>query len=179
MSGVLLTSQTPPPVSWRQTADLPGRVDSVENSRCFERQAASTLSMWAHQHASTEILTGYFTPPPKIHSSLSDLRNQPYRRADAVRRSVRRRYDDQNLRPLNNGEVVVWRGSSACAGVCVCVCVCVWGGGGGWRWEGETGGSMTRERWRSVANIEIIVCVYIYIYKYIHIYMMWLYDAVV
>lgn len=40
--------------------------------------------------------------------SSSDLRNQPYRRADAVRRSVRRRFDDQNLRPMNNGEVVMW-----------------------------------------------------------------------
>ncbi len=62
-----------------------------------------------------------FYPPPRpsiphrIPSSLSDLRNQPYRRADAVRRSVRRRYDDQNLRPVNNGEVVMWRGNSACA----------------------------------------------------------------
>ncbi|XP_077584953.1 formin-like protein 2 isoform X3 [Stigmatopora nigra] len=42
-----------------------------------------------------------------IEDIITDLRNQPYRRADAVRRSVRRRFDDQNLRPLNNGEVVV------------------------------------------------------------------------
>lgn len=40
-----------------------------------------------------------------IEDIITDLRNQPYRRADAVRRSVRRRFDDQNLRPVNNGEV--------------------------------------------------------------------------
>lgn len=42
-----------------------------------------------------------------IEDIITDLRNQPYRRADAVRRSVRRRFDDQNLRPVNNGEVVM------------------------------------------------------------------------
>uniref|UniRef100_H3DGD5 Formin like 2 n=1 Tax=Tetraodon nigroviridis TaxID=99883 RepID=H3DGD5_TETNG len=42
-----------------------------------------------------------------IEDIITDLRNQPYRRADAVRRSVRRRFDDQNLRPMNNGEVVM------------------------------------------------------------------------
>lgn len=35
----------------------------------------------------------------------TDLRNQPYRRADAVRRSVRRRFDDQNLRSVNGAEI--------------------------------------------------------------------------
>ncbi|KAG9349246.1 hypothetical protein JZ751_027689 [Albula glossodonta] len=39
--------------------------------------------------------------------TLRNLRNQPYRRADAVRRSVRRRFDDQNLRPVNNAEVAM------------------------------------------------------------------------
>uniref|UniRef100_A0A8C1Q795 Formin-like 2a n=1 Tax=Cyprinus carpio TaxID=7962 RepID=A0A8C1Q795_CYPCA len=33
--------------------------------------------------------------------------NQPYRRADAVRRSIRRRFDDQNLRPINSAEMVM------------------------------------------------------------------------
>uniref|UniRef100_A0A8C7FJL2 Formin like 2 n=1 Tax=Oncorhynchus kisutch TaxID=8019 RepID=A0A8C7FJL2_ONCKI len=42
-----------------------------------------------------------------IEDIITDLRNQPYRRADAVRRSVRRRFDDQNLRPVNNSEVVI------------------------------------------------------------------------
>ncbi|CAB1346621.1 unnamed protein product, partial [Coregonus sp. 'balchen'] len=42
-----------------------------------------------------------------LYQGLQDLRNQPYRRADAVRRSVRRRFDDQNLRPVNNSEVVI------------------------------------------------------------------------
>lgn len=42
-----------------------------------------------------------------IEDIITDLRNQPYRRADAVRRSVRRRFDDQNLRPVNNTEVVM------------------------------------------------------------------------
>ncbi|MBN3273055.1 FMNL2 protein, partial [Polyodon spathula] len=36
-----------------------------------------------------------------IEDIITDLRNQPYRRADAVRRSVRRRFDDQNLRSAN------------------------------------------------------------------------------
>ncbi|KAF6726685.1 Formin-like protein 2 [Oryzias melastigma] len=42
-----------------------------------------------------------------IEDIITDLRNQPYRRADAVRRSVRKRYDDQNLRLANNGEIVM------------------------------------------------------------------------
>ncbi|KAJ8255781.1 hypothetical protein COCON_G00196450 [Conger conger] len=42
-----------------------------------------------------------------IEDIITDLRNQPYRRADAVRRSVRRRFDDQNLRPANNAEVAM------------------------------------------------------------------------
>ncbi|KAK1789257.1 hypothetical protein P4O66_014876 [Electrophorus voltai] len=42
-----------------------------------------------------------------IEDIITDLRNQPYRRADAVRRSVRRRFDDQNLRPINNAEMVM------------------------------------------------------------------------
>lgn len=91
--------------------------------------------------------------------SISDLRNQPYRRADAVRRSVRRRFDDQNLRPVNNGEVVMWRGSSACAGR-------------GWRqWgcvrEGETGG-LKDDKWKmtSVATIEMSMYIY---YIWIHV----------
>lgn len=37
----------------------------------------------------------------------ADLRNQPYRRADAVRRSVRRRVDDQNLRAVNGAELAM------------------------------------------------------------------------
>lgn len=37
----------------------------------------------------------------------TDLRNQPYRRADAVRRSVRRRFDDQNLRSVNGAEITM------------------------------------------------------------------------
>lgn len=37
----------------------------------------------------------------------ADLRNQPYRRADAVRRSVRRRFDDQNLRSANGAEITM------------------------------------------------------------------------
>ncbi|MBZ3869469.1 Formin-like protein 2 [Sciurus carolinensis] len=40
-----------------------------------------------------------------IEDIITDLRNQPYRRADAVRRSVRRRFDDQNLRSVNGAEV--------------------------------------------------------------------------
>lgn len=89
----------------------------VYTSCCFDRQATGTLSMWAHQIALTRWLTALLSPPPlPSPSPISDLRNQPYRRADAVRRSVRRRFDDQNLRPVNNGEVVMWRGSGACAG---------------------------------------------------------------
>uniref|UniRef100_A0A8C2Q2E3 Formin-like 2a n=1 Tax=Cyprinus carpio TaxID=7962 RepID=A0A8C2Q2E3_CYPCA len=42
-----------------------------------------------------------------IEDIITDLRNQPYRRADAVRRSIRRRFDDQNLRPMNNAEMVM------------------------------------------------------------------------
>ncbi|XP_032759179.1 formin-like protein 2 isoform X1 [Rattus rattus] len=42
-----------------------------------------------------------------IEDIITDLRNQPYRRADAVRRSVRRRFDDQNLRSVNGGEVTM------------------------------------------------------------------------
>ncbi|XP_067299365.1 formin-like protein 2 isoform X3 [Pseudorasbora parva] len=42
-----------------------------------------------------------------IEDIITDLRNQPYRRADAVRRSVRRRFDDQNLRPINSTEMVM------------------------------------------------------------------------
>nr|XP_055070599.1 formin-like protein 2 isoform X3 [Misgurnus anguillicaudatus] len=42
-----------------------------------------------------------------IEDIITDLRNQPYRRADAVRRSVRRRFDDQNLRPINDAEMVM------------------------------------------------------------------------
>ncbi|XP_056320789.1 formin-like protein 2 [Danio aesculapii] len=42
-----------------------------------------------------------------IEDIITDLRNQPYRRADAVRRSVRRRFDDPNLRPVNNAEMVM------------------------------------------------------------------------
>lgn len=67
------------------------------------------LSMWTHQKRPDKMTDSSFTPLPH-HSFPSDLRNQPYRRADAVRRSVRRRFDDQNLRPVNNGEVVMWRG---------------------------------------------------------------------
>lgn len=37
----------------------------------------------------------------------TDLRNQPYRRADAMRRSVRRRFDDQNLRSVNGAEITM------------------------------------------------------------------------
>ncbi|XP_015415294.1 PREDICTED: formin-like protein 2 [Myotis davidii] len=42
-----------------------------------------------------------------IEDIITDLRNQPYRRADAVRRSVRRRFDDQNLRSVNGAEITV------------------------------------------------------------------------
>ncbi|XP_057191523.1 formin-like protein 2 isoform X4 [Triplophysa rosa] len=42
-----------------------------------------------------------------IEDIITDLRNQPYRRADAVRRSVRRRFDDQNLRPINGPEMAM------------------------------------------------------------------------
>ncbi|XP_016401944.1 formin-like protein 2 [Sinocyclocheilus rhinocerous] len=42
-----------------------------------------------------------------IEDIITDLRNQPYRRADAIRRSIRRRFDDQNLRPMNNAEMVM------------------------------------------------------------------------
>ncbi|MGH0153181.1 UNVERIFIED_CONTAM: hypothetical protein FKN15_055135 [Acipenser sinensis] len=42
-----------------------------------------------------------------IEDIITDLRNQPYRRADAVRRSVRRRFDDQNLRSANNVEITL------------------------------------------------------------------------
>uniref|UniRef100_A0A673M033 Formin-like protein 2 n=1 Tax=Sinocyclocheilus rhinocerous TaxID=307959 RepID=A0A673M033_9TELE len=42
-----------------------------------------------------------------IEDIITDLRNQPYRRADAVRRSIRRRFDDQNLRPINSAEMVM------------------------------------------------------------------------
>lgn len=37
----------------------------------------------------------------------ADLRNQPYRRADALRRSVRRRFDDQTLRSANGTEITM------------------------------------------------------------------------
>ncbi|XP_004394890.1 PREDICTED: formin-like protein 2 [Odobenus rosmarus divergens] len=42
-----------------------------------------------------------------IEDIITDLRNQPYRRADAVRRSVRRRFDDQNLRSVNGAEITM------------------------------------------------------------------------
>ncbi|KAJ1064865.1 hypothetical protein K5549_005674 [Capra hircus] len=42
-----------------------------------------------------------------IEDIITDLRNQPYRRADAVRRSVRRRFDDQNLRSVNGAEMTM------------------------------------------------------------------------
>ncbi|TRY93437.1 hypothetical protein DNTS_005740 [Danionella cerebrum] len=42
-----------------------------------------------------------------LFSHTPNLRNQPYRRADAVRRSGRRRFDDQNLRPINSAEMVM------------------------------------------------------------------------
>nr|XP_025958805.1 formin-like protein 2 isoform X3 [Dromaius novaehollandiae] len=42
-----------------------------------------------------------------IEDIITDLRNQPYRRADAVRRSVRRRFDDQNLRSANGAEITM------------------------------------------------------------------------
>ncbi|XP_014389534.1 PREDICTED: formin-like protein 2 [Myotis brandtii] len=42
-----------------------------------------------------------------IEDIITDLRNQPYRRADAVRRSVRRRFDDQNLRSVNGAEITL------------------------------------------------------------------------
>ncbi|KAH0509805.1 Formin-like protein 3 [Microtus ochrogaster] len=42
-----------------------------------------------------------------IEDIITDLRNQPYRRADAVRRSVRRRFDDQNLRSISGAEITM------------------------------------------------------------------------
>ncbi|KAM8933353.1 formin-like protein 2 [Pelodytes ibericus] len=42
-----------------------------------------------------------------IEDIITDLRSQPYRRADAVRRSVRKRFDDQNLRCLNGAEIPI------------------------------------------------------------------------
>ncbi|KAK2516183.1 hypothetical protein Q9233_013883 [Columba guinea] len=42
-----------------------------------------------------------------IEDIITDLRNQPYRRADALRRSVRRRFDDQNLRSANGAEIAM------------------------------------------------------------------------
>ncbi|XP_029790446.1 formin-like protein 2 isoform X5 [Suricata suricatta] len=42
-----------------------------------------------------------------IEDIITDLRNQPYRRADAVRRSVRRRFDDQNMRSVNGAEITM------------------------------------------------------------------------
>uniref|UniRef100_S4RZZ7 Formin like 2 n=1 Tax=Petromyzon marinus TaxID=7757 RepID=S4RZZ7_PETMA len=42
-----------------------------------------------------------------IEDIITDLRNQPYRRADAVRRSVRRRYDEQSGRWANSGEIAL------------------------------------------------------------------------
>ncbi|ELK04615.1 Formin-like protein 2 [Pteropus alecto] len=42
-----------------------------------------------------------------IEDIITDLRNQPYRRADAMRRSVRRRFDDQNLRSVNGAEITM------------------------------------------------------------------------
>ncbi|KAA0716076.1 Formin-like protein 2 [Triplophysa tibetana] len=65
-------------------------------SSCF---AQLTTSMSRVSEQIFELTS--FVPP------VSDLRNQPYRRADAVRRSVRRRYDDQNLRPINGPEMVM------------------------------------------------------------------------
>lgn len=97
-------------------------------------------------------------PPPP------DLRNQPYRRADAVRRSVRRRFDDQNLRTVNNGEVVMWWGNGARADK--------WGWGvWGWWWgceeRGQKVGCRTKDdKWKmtgDVATIEMTMYVYIYI----------------
>ncbi|KAL8183314.1 UNVERIFIED_CONTAM: Formin-like protein 2, partial [Gekko kuhli] len=71
-------------------------------------------------HCGTTALIGYqqdtfscLDPDPEINLLLifvfnsTDLRNQPYRRADAVRRSVRRRFDDQNLRSLNGAEIAM------------------------------------------------------------------------
>ncbi|OXB68667.1 hypothetical protein ASZ78_005858 [Callipepla squamata] len=42
-----------------------------------------------------------------IEDIITDLRNQPYRRADALRRSVRRRFDDQTLRSANGTEIAM------------------------------------------------------------------------
>ncbi|XP_042733858.1 formin-like protein 2 isoform X2 [Lagopus leucura] len=42
-----------------------------------------------------------------IEDIITDLRNQPYRRADALRRSVRRRFDDQTLRSANGTEITM------------------------------------------------------------------------
>lgn len=72
-------------------------------SSCFAQLTTSMSRVCAQIFELTS-----FVPP------VSDLRNQPYRRADAVRRSVRRRFDDQNLRPINGPEMVMWRGQSEC-----------------------------------------------------------------
>lgn len=77
------------------------------------------------------------TAPFNCLLSPSDLRNQPYRRADAVRRSVRRRFDDQNLRPMNNGEVVMW-GKGGGGGVSACDRGAREGGGNE-MWRGRDG----------------------------------------
>lgn len=73
-------------------------------SSCFAQLTTSTSRVFYHIG-----LTSLYLVPPVL-----DLRNQPYRRADAVRRSVRRRFDDQNLRPINDAEMVMWRGKSGC-----------------------------------------------------------------
>ncbi|KAJ7417682.1 formin-like protein 2 [Pitangus sulphuratus] len=42
-----------------------------------------------------------------IEDIITDLRNQPYRRADALRRSVRRRFDEQGLRSAGGPDVAM------------------------------------------------------------------------
>ncbi|TRY93438.1 hypothetical protein DNTS_005740 [Danionella cerebrum] len=56
----------------------------------------------------SQLLCVCLSNPEQLGSlHLVNLRNQPYRRADAVRRSGRRRFDDQNLRPINSAEMVM------------------------------------------------------------------------
>lgn len=86
-------------------------------------------------HPAVTMATYDWQPPSLSPLLSSDLRNQPYRRADAVRRSVRRRFDDQNLRPLNNSEVVMWG-----------MRVCDMGEKGGERTRGGEGEKERRKR---------------------------------
>lgn len=110
------------------------------NKMSSESQAALPIWLPARPEDFNIIgLTSLYLLPP-----VSDLRNQPYRRADAVRRSVRRRFDDQNLRPINDAEMVMWWGKSGCD----------WMGLGDWNRSVLLLMVMDRLRWRWDVDIK-------------------------